>query len=59
MSIMVEAILRMEYDLREGMTLEELIDEVVDQIKNGEYFASRVKDVHVTPLTDTDLHRAS
>lgn len=59
MSIMIEAILRMEYDLREGMTLEELIDEVVDQIRNGEYFASRVKSVHVAPLGDTDLHRAS
>ena len=48
--IKFEAIVSMEYELREGMTIEDLTDEVIDQIRNGEYFSSRVKDVHVIPL---------
>ena len=50
--ITFEAIIHMEYDLREGMTIEELREEVLDQIKNGEYFPSRVKDVQVATLKD-------
>lgn len=57
--IKFEAIVSLEYELHEGMTIEDLTDEVIDQIRNGEYFSSRVKDVHVTPLIDTNLHRAS
>lgn len=52
MSIIFEAILRIEYDLKDGMTIEELTEEVLDQIKNGEYFSSRVKDVRVAPLPE-------
>jgi hypothetical protein len=48
--IKFEAVVNMEYDLREGMTIEELIEEVIDQIRSGEYFSDRVKDVRVTPL---------
>ena len=59
MAIKFEAIVSLEYELREGMTVEELTDEVVDQIRNGEYFASRVKDVHVKTLGDANLHKAS
>lgn len=42
----------MEYDLREGMTLEDLTEEVRDQIRNGDYFSSHVRDVEVTPLVE-------
>ena len=58
MSIIFEAVVRMEYELKDGMTIEELIEEVLDQVKSGEYFASRVKDARVTPLGDTKLHTA-
>lgn len=50
--IKFEAIVSLEYELREGMTVEDLTDEVIDQIRNGEYFSSRVKDVQVTPLQE-------
>lgn len=59
MSIIFEAIIRMEYELKDGMTIEELTEEVLDQVKSGEYFSSRVKDAHVKPLGDSDLHKAS
>lgn len=58
MSIIFEAIIRMEYDLKEGMTIEELTEDVLDQVKTGEYFSSRVKDARVTPLGDVNLHKA-
>lgn len=47
MIMKVNAMISMEYELREDQTLEELIEEVVDQIWNGEYFPSRVKDVGI------------
>jgi hypothetical protein len=47
-----EAVICLEYDLREGETLKELTEEVLDQIRNGEYFPSRVKDVQVTSLPE-------
>ena len=50
--IKFEAIVSMVYELREGMTIEDLTAEVLDQIRNGEYFSSRVRDVQVTPLQD-------
>lgn len=50
--IKFEAIVSMVYELREGMTIEDLTGEVLDQIRNGEYFSSRVRDVQVTPLQD-------
>ena len=50
--IKFDAIVSLEYELREGMTLEDLTAEVLDQIRNGEYFSSRVKDVQVTPLME-------
>lgn len=59
MAVIFEAIVRMEYDLKDGMTIEELAEEVLDQIKSGEYFSSRVKDVRVTPLEDASLIIAS
>ena len=59
MGIIFDAIVRMEYDLKDGMTIEELTQEVLDQIKSGEYFSSRVKDARVTPLGDGNLHKAS
>ena len=52
MKVLFEATIRMEYDLREGETIEELTGEVIDQIKNGEYFPSRVKDVQVTSMPE-------
>lgn len=52
MTVTFEAILSLEYELREGMTLEDLAAEVLDQIRNGEYFSSRVKDVRVTSLVE-------
>lgn len=52
MTITFEAIVSLEYELREGMTLDDLVAEVLDQIRNGEYFSSRVKDVQVTPLVE-------
>lgn len=52
MEVKFEAIVSMVYELREGMTLEDLTAEVLDQIRNGEYFSSRVKDVQVTPLME-------
>ena len=57
-SIIFEAIIRMEFDLEDGMTIEELTAEVLDQVKTGEYFSSRVKDARVTPLGDVNLHTA-
>lgn len=54
MSITFEAVIRMEYDLREGVTVEDLTQEVIDQIKSGEYFPSRVKDVHVEYIEPMD-----
>ena len=59
MRITFEAIINMEYELREGMTVEELTEEVLDQVKSGEYFSSRVKDARVAPLGDANLHKAS
>ena len=50
--VLFEAVIRMEYDLREGETVEDLTKEVIDQIQNGEYFPSRVKDVHVTSMPE-------
>jgi hypothetical protein len=50
--IKFEAVVNMEYDLRDGMTIEELVEEVIDQIRKGEYFASRVKDVQVAPIPE-------
>ena len=50
--VLFEAIIRMEYDLREGETIEELTGEVVDQIQNGEYFPSRVKDVQIASMRE-------
>lgn len=47
MIVKVNAMIAMEYELREDQTLEELIEEVVDQIWSGEYFPSRVKDVDI------------
>lgn len=58
MSIIFEAVVRMEYDLKDGMTIEELTEEVLDQVKSGEYFSSHVKDARVTPLRDANLHTA-
>lgn len=59
MGIIFEAIVRMEYDLKDGMTIEELAEEVLDQIKSGEYFSSRVKDARVTALEDVNITIAS
>ena len=59
MSIIFEAVIRMEYDLKDGMSIEELTEDVLDQVKTGEYFSSRVKDARVTPLGDGNLHKAS
>lgn len=59
MAVIFEAIVRMEYDLKDGMTIEELAEEVLDQIKSGEYFSSRVKDARVTALGDVNLTIAS
>jgi len=50
--VLFEAVIRMEYDLREGETVEELTEEVIDQIQNGEYFPSRVKDVRLTSMPE-------
>ncbi len=58
MAIVFEAVIRLEYDLKEGMTIEDLADEVLDQVKTGEYFSSRVKDARVTPLGDPSLIKA-
>ena len=58
MGIKFEAIVTMEYELREGMTIEELTAEVIEQIRNGEYFSTRVKNVRVTPLDDALLNIA-
>ncbi len=58
MGIKFEAIVTMEYELREGMTIEDLTAEVIDQIRTGEYFTSRVKDVRVTPLDNALLNIA-
>ena len=52
MGIKFEALVTLEYDLRDDMTIEELAVEVLDQIRNGEYFASRVKDVQLTPINE-------
>ena len=52
MKVLFEAIIRMEYDLREGETIDDLTGEVIDQIQNGEYFPSRVKDVQVTAMPE-------
>lgn len=52
MKVMFEAIICLEYDLREGETEEDLREEVLDQIRNGEYFPSRVKDVQITSLQE-------
>ena len=52
MKVLFEAIIRMEYDLREGETIEELTEEVIDQIQTGEYFPSRVKDVRVASMPE-------
>lgn len=52
MKIVVKAVVNLEYDLRDGTSLEELTDEALDQIKNGEYFPSRVKDVHITSVQE-------
>ena len=52
MVVKFEAIVSLEYELREGLTLEDLTEEVRDQIRNGEYFSSRVKGVEVTPLVE-------
>jgi hypothetical protein len=47
-----EAVIYLEYDLREGETVEDLSEEVFDQIQNGEYFPSRVKDVQITSMQE-------
>lgn len=47
MRVTFEATICLEYDLREGETEEDLTEEVLDQIRNGEYFPSRVKDVQI------------
>ena len=47
---MFEATVTMEYELRSDQTMEELLEEVMDQIKSGEYFQSRVKDVRVSAI---------
>ena len=47
MIVKVNAMIVMEYELREDQTLEKLIEEVVDQIWRGEYFPRRVKDVGI------------
>lgn len=52
MKVLFEAVIRMEYDLREGETIEELTGEVIDQIQNGEYFPSRVKDVQIASMRE-------
>ena len=52
MVVKFEAIVSLEYELREGMTVDDLTDEVLDQIRNGEYFPNRVKDVHLKPLQE-------
>lgn len=52
MKVLFEAILCLEYDLRDGETLEDLGAEVLDQIRNGEYFPSRVKDAQVTSVQE-------
>ena len=50
--VLFEAVIRMEYDLRDGETIEELTGEVIDQIQTGEYFPNRVKDVRVVLLPE-------
>lgn len=50
MRVTFEAVIYLEYDLREGETVEELREEVLDQVRNGEYFASRVRDVQIAAL---------
>lgn len=52
MRVTFEAVIYLEYDLREGETVEDLSEEVFDQIRNGEYFPSRVKDVHITSMQE-------
>ena len=52
MKVLFEAVIRMEYDLRDGETIEELTGEVIDQIQTGEYFPNRVKDVRVVLLPE-------
>lgn len=52
MRVTFEAVMCLEYDLREEESIEDLTAEVIDQIRNGEYFPSRVKDVQITPLQE-------
>lgn len=53
MRVTFEATVIMEYELREDQTLEDLIAEVLDQIRSGEYFPSRVKDASILELQKT------
>lgn len=50
MRVMFEATVTMEYELRSDQTMEELLEDVLDQIRCGEYFPSRVKDVSVSDV---------
>lgn len=50
MKVTFEATICMEYDLRDGESIEDLAEEVLDQIRNGEYFPSRVRDVQLSTL---------
>lgn len=50
MRVMFEATVTMEYELRSDQTMEELLEDVLDQIWCGEYFQSRVKDVSVSAI---------
>lgn len=50
MNVTFEAVICLEYNLREGEAIEDLTAEVIDQIRSGEYFASRVKDVQIKAL---------
>lgn len=52
--IKFEAKVCFEYELQEGMTVDELAEEVIDQIHSGEYFPSRVKDVQVTLMKEAN-----
>lgn len=52
MRVTFEAVICLEYDLREGETVEVLTEEVLDQIRNGEYFPSRVKDVQIAAMRE-------
>lgn len=50
MRVKFEVTVVMEYELRSDQTMEELLEDVLDQIWSGEYFQSRVKDVSVSAV---------